>query len=161
MDNEASAKRNYEARKAMLEQMEAIEVAAAVTVAQTDMQVGAGINMYNSVDNSIHMPVEDQPSFMRLNESKNQGRKWHPGTLDDDDNFRAEMVDNVSEHDAMAHNVKRSNLVQLFIRGTEIDDYIVNNLWGKERYVNNEDPDMTMGEVTMLDGLNMDETFTH
>lgn len=98
---------------------------------------------------------------MRVNESKNQGRKWHPGTLDEDDNFRADMNDNVSEHDAMVSNVKRNNLVQMFLRGTEIDDYIVNNLWGKERYVNNEDPDMTMGEVTMLDGLNIDETFTH
>ena len=47
------------------------------------------------------------------------------------------------------------------MRGTEVDDYIVRNLYGKERYIKNDDPSMTMGEISMLEGLNVDETFTH
>ena len=49
----------------------------------------------------------------------------------------------------------------MFLRGTEVDAYIVNNLYGKERYIQNDDPSMTIGEITMLEGLNIDETFTH
>ena len=49
----------------------------------------------------------------------------------------------------------------MFLKGTEVDDYIVKNLYGRERFVNRDDPSMTMGEMTMLEGLNLDETFTH
>ena len=49
----------------------------------------------------------------------------------------------------------------MFLKGTEVDDYIINNLYGKERYIRKDDPSMTMGEITMIEGLNLDETFTH
>lgn len=49
----------------------------------------------------------------------------------------------------------------MFLKGTEVDDYIVKNLYGRERFFDKNDPSISMGELTMLEGLNLDETFTH
>lgn len=49
----------------------------------------------------------------------------------------------------------------MFLKGTEVDQYIVKHLYGRERFVDAQDPSLTIGEATMLEGLNLDETFTH
>lgn len=49
----------------------------------------------------------------------------------------------------------------MFLKGTEVDEYIIKNLYGRERFVDARDPNHTVGEATILDGLNLDETFTH
>ena len=67
----------------------------------------------------------------------------------------------MSEHDATGARVKHNNLVEMFLKGTEVDQYIVENLYGRERYVAQNDPSFSVGEVTMIEGLNLDETFTH
>lgn len=98
---------------------------------------------------------------MRLNESK--GKKWRTGTIDADDEFRAaHNPENASEHDAMQENIKRTNLVQMFLKGTEVDEYIIKNLYGKERLFSRDDPNVTIGEMTTtLDGIQIDDSFTH
>ena len=48
-------------------------------------------------------------------------------------------------------------MIDLFLRGTEVDEYVATNLFGKKRLVN--DLDETVGENTLLDGLNVDDTF--
>lgn len=57
--------------------------------------------------------------------------------------------------------MKHTNLVDIFLKGTEVDEYIINNMYGRARYRDRDDPSRSMGEMTMLEGLNMDETFTH
>lgn len=44
--------------------------------------------------------------------------------IDVDDRFKAADAAN-SEHDYFESKVKRMNLIQLFLRGTEVDKYIV------------------------------------
>ena len=122
--------------------------------------------MYNSFDKTVNGTADDDvPSFMRANDnSRNNMAKWHKsrtGALDSDDSFRAQGKDNASELDATQANVKRNNLVTIFLKGTEVDTYIINNMYGRGRYYNGQDASMSMGEMTMIDGLNMDETFTH
>ena len=51
-----------------------------------------------------------------------------------------------SELDAKEQEVKRNNLIDLFLRGTEVDKYIVNNLYGKDKYTNVNNPNQTLGE---------------
>jgi hypothetical protein len=52
---------------------------------------------------------------------------------DTDDQFRAADAAN-SEHNYVESKVKRTNLIQLFLRGTEVDKYIVQNLYGKQKF---------------------------
>jgi len=65
-----------------------------------------------------------------------------------------------SELDAKEKDVKRNNMVQLYLRGTEVDNYIINNLYGKDKFVNPNNPNNTLDEQGLLEGLNLDETFT-
>jgi hypothetical protein len=67
----------------------------------------------------------------------------------------------MSDTEATTKNFKRKNLVEMFLRGTEVDEYIANNLYGrglKRPKDNNESS--SMGEMTLLENLNPDETFT-
>lgn len=45
----------------------------------------------------------------------------------------------------------------MFLRGTEVDNYIANNLYGRGRKMDEND---NIGEMTLLENLNPDETFT-
>ena len=49
----------------------------------------------------------------------------------------------------------------MFLRGTEVDDYIINNLYGRGQKYKMDAFDESIGEMTLLDNLNPDETFTH
>jgi hypothetical protein len=49
--------------------------------------------------------------------------KWGVKTKDDD-NYKREEDGANSEHDFMGSKVKRNNLIQIFLRGTEVDKYI-------------------------------------
>ena len=44
---------------------------------------------------------------------------------------------------------------------TEVDDYIINNLYGRGQKYKMDAFDESIGEMTLLDNLNPDETFTH
>ena len=65
--------------------------------------------------------------------------------------------DAMSDTEATTKNFKRNNLVEMFLRGTEVDDYIANNLYGRGRKLDDND---NIGEMTLLENLNPDETFT-
>ena len=47
----------------------------------------------------------------------------------------------------------------MFLRGTEVDDYIATNLYGRGR-TNKDNDNNSIGEMTLLENLNPDETFT-
>jgi len=51
-----------------------------------------------------------------------------------------------SELDARGKEVKRNNLISLFLRGTEVDNYINNNLYGRDKYIHENNPNQTLGE---------------
>jgi hypothetical protein len=55
--------------------------------------------------------------------------------------------------------VKRNNLIEFFLRGNEIDNYLAANYFGKQKFKNMNDE--TIGESTVMENLNLDETFTH
>ena len=48
-------------------------------------------------------------------------------------------------------------MIDLFLRGTEVDDYVATNMFGKRKLVN--ELNETVGENTLLDGLGVDDTF--
>lgn len=54
--------------------------------------------------------------------------------------------DTKSELDARVKDVKRNNLINLFLRGTEVDNYINNNLYGKDKYIDLNNQNQTLGE---------------
>ena len=55
--------------------------------------------------------------------------KWGVKTRDMDDDFKRNDGAN-SEHDYVGSKVKRDNLIQVFLRGTEVDKYIATHLYG-------------------------------
>jgi hypothetical protein len=65
-----------------------------------------------------------------------------------------------SDTDLILKGSKRNNLIDLFLKGTEIDDYIINNMFGRKKFMDLNN-DESIGEMTLLDNLNTDETFTH
>ena len=67
----------------------------------------------------------------------------------------------MSDTETTTKNFKRNNLVSMFLRGTEVDDYIINNLYGRGQKYKMDAFDESIGEMTLLDNLNPDETFTH
>jgi len=83
---------------------------------------------------------------------------------DEDNNFvrNEDDRDLRSEHDHVEKQVKRSNLIEIFLRGTEVDDYIINHMYGREKF-KGQDGDMneTILENTILDDFDVNETFTH
>jgi len=95
--------------------------------------------------------LDDQPSAQAGRDS----------SKDDSDFNQMNTREVKSELDAKEQEVKRNNLIDLFLRGTEVDKYIVNNLYGKDKYTNVNNPNQTLGEQSVLEGLNLDETFTH
>ena len=71
----------------------------------------------------------DHPNFKGKYGLNNEiADKWGVKTVqkneDVDDQFKAAEAAN-SEHNYVESKVKRSNLIQLFLRGTEVDKYIV------------------------------------
>lgn len=65
-----------------------------------------------------------------------------------------------SEIDATEKHVKRDNLVKIFLKGTEVDDYIVNHMYGRLKI--HGDDNQSINENTLLgDYFKLDETFTH
>ena len=84
--------------------------------------------------------------------------KWGVKPIDLDDNYQRNEGAN-SEHDFVGSKVKRDNLIQIFLRGTEVDKYIATHLYGQQKFKNFQND--TVGENTMLDDLDLDETFTH
>ena len=83
--------------------------------------------------------------------------KWKTKELDNDE-FQIQKTG--SEHDWTERAVKRKNLKFLFLQGTDIDNYIVNNLYGRAK-MKNESLDLTLNENTIIEGFNLDETFGH
>lgn len=65
----------------------------------------------------------------------------------EDDNFVPHKAG--SEVDATEQNVKRNNLKYFFLEGTDIDKYIINNLYGRAK-IRNETLDITLGENTII-----------
>ena len=56
--------------------------------------------------------------------------KWGvPVVSKNDDDYKREEAR--SEHDYTESKVKRDNLIQVFLKGTEVDKYIAENLYGK------------------------------
>lgn len=118
--------------------------------------------MYNSHDGTES----------RINASNSQramiddiGAKWNikatpVQAAENDDSFRQFRDDKEarSEADAFIENVKHDNLITMFLKGTEVDDYLAMNLFGKERL--HDDMNRSFGDNTLLDRLNLDETFT-
>ena len=76
----------------------------------------------------------------------------------DDNEFRVYKTG--SEVDWTEKGVKRFNLKYFFLHGTEIDLYIINNLYGRAK-IRNETLDCTLNENTIIEGFNLDETFGH
>ena len=66
----------------------------------------------------------------------------------------------MSDTEATTKNFKRKNLVDMFLRGTEVDEYIANNKYGRGRITNKNTEDSSIGEMTLLENLNPNETFT-
>lgn len=66
----------------------------------------------------------------------------------------------MSDTETITKNFKRNNLVDMFLRGTEVDEYIINNLYGRGQKLKFDQFDNSIGEMTLLDNLNPDETFT-
>jgi hypothetical protein len=66
----------------------------------------------------------------------------------------------MSDTEATTKNFKRKNLVDMFSRGTELDEYIANNMYGRGRITNKNTEDSSIGEMTLLENLNPNETFT-
>jgi hypothetical protein len=66
----------------------------------------------------------------------------------------------MSDTEATTKNFKRKNLVDMFSRGTEVDEYIANNMYGRGRITNKNTEDSSIGEMTLLENLNPNETFT-
>ena len=61
--------------------------------------------------------------------------KWGVKTVDQDDNYQRNEGAN-SEHDFIGSKVKRDNLIQVFLRGTEVDKYIATHLYGQQKFKN-------------------------
>ena len=66
----------------------------------------------------------------------------------------------MSDTETTTKNFKRKNLVEMFLRGTEVDEYIANNMYGRGRITNKNTEDSSIGEMTLLENLNPNETFT-
>ena len=53
-------------------------------------------------------------------------------------------------------------MIEIFLRGTEVDDYIINHMYGREKIKKRiGDVNETVQENTMLDEFDINETFTH
>lgn len=163
----------YDQRKDAIELKETIETVAAAAVAEANLERGAPIyKSYDATDRDAldaSQAQADKPSFMRMNPDDygiSVASKWalgqSPRKGGSDDDFKPSRDRDVkSEVDATEKQVKRSNLIDMFLRGSAVDRYIVENLYGKERYLSATNPDQTVGETSMLEALNVDETFAH
>ena len=83
-------------------------------------------------------------------------------TLRNDDNYHLLIETgsnqfNNSDVDALKKKVKRNNLVEFFLRGTEVDNYLAANFYGKQRFKNIHDE--SIGEQTIIENLDLNETF--
>lgn len=131
-----------------------IETYAAAVVAQEqyDKQV-----THRSMDEAGGGNTADTPSFMRLKEESFQkdyginnevANKWAsklnktrstPRKPFDSDNASEDAEDDKYKKDAMSDTdlvtkgSKRNNLIQLFLKGTEVDNYIINNMYGRNQ----------------------------
>lgn len=66
----------------------------------------------------------------------------------------------MSDTETTTKNFKRNNLVNMFLRGTQVDEYIINNMYGRRSKIKFDKYEQSMGEMTLLDNLDPDETFT-
>ena len=66
----------------------------------------------------------------------------------------------MSDTETITKNFKRNNLVDMFLRGTEVDEYIINNMYGRGQKLKFDQFDNSIGEMTLLENFNPDETFT-
>ena len=122
---------HYFKRKNGLEAKELIETAAAATLAHSGSRL-----QYNSLDQ-----FDKQPSFganiesaqfnaeYGLNYDKTQNvNETTDGEFNRDDEFNRDCA---SEADVTSKSVKRDNLIQLFLKGTEVDRYVSTHLYGR------------------------------
>jgi len=118
------------------------------------------------------METSDLPSFMKQSYRDAYGLKVEEVQLkwggegeskpfETDDNFQNDERLVKSEIDATEVNVKRDNLIQIFLKGTEVDKYIASHLYGKETRMKQIENGESMGEMTLLDNFQLDNTFTH
>jgi len=85
--------------------------------------------------------------------------KWIPNDrrTNNDDGFNRDCM---SETEATAKNVKRDNLVYLFLTDTGVDRYVATHLYGLVKQ-KNALTNQTMTENSMVEQFDLDETFTH
>jgi hypothetical protein len=74
-----------------------------------------------------------------------------------DDQFDRDCI---SETDATAKNMKRDNLVYLFLTDTGVDRYVATHLFGLVKQ-KNALTNQTMTENSMIEQFDLDETLTH
>ena len=80
----------------------------------------------------------DQPSFQFTHNKKFHKKyglkdiqnKWLKPTESDDSSQNHDRREVNSEFDALETDVKRNNLVEMFLRGTEVDEYISKRMYG-------------------------------
>ena len=102
----------------------------------------------------------------KLGEIKSTPRRAFDSSNDseNDDLYRKNNCA-MSDTDLMTKDFKRNNLINMFLKGTEVDKYIINNMYGrknmKDTSVTNDDTFGDIGEMTMLENFNPDETFTN
>jgi hypothetical protein len=93
----------------------------------------------------------------KLHVGKSSTRNKFDSSNESDDGYRKALA--MSDTDLMTKESKRNGLIDMFLKGTEVDNYIINNMYGRKKYKDNNDE--SFGEMTLLDNLNPDETFTN
>lgn len=177
-------KTKYANRRETVERQDAIETHAAIGIAQAHLDAtNTGLNRSfdgaseSQYDKSLYMredshvalgvgALEDASQGFQQSKKKvkKSVRRDESAIKGNDDRYQKllgsfQVKENFSDIDAVNKKVKRNNLIEFFLRGNEIDNYLAAHYFGKQKFKNmNEE---TIGESTVIENLNLDETFTH